>query len=70
MYLKIQNSLLRLSHSVADGNCVDFKKYEKKIKTHLYQICKSFTLFLKSKAEWENIHNIICLFRKEQTRVK
>lgn len=30
MYLKIQNSLLRLSHSVADGNCVDFKKYEKK----------------------------------------
>lgn len=35
MYLKIQNSLHRLPHKVADGDCVDIDKYDK-IKTDLY----------------------------------
>lgn len=28
-YFKIQNSLQRLSQSIADGNCIDIEKYEK-----------------------------------------
>lgn len=45
MYLKIQNSLLRLSHSVADGNCVDFKKYEKKLKHIFIKYAKALHYF-------------------------